>query len=220
MKKVLLLIASPRKGSNSDILADAVREEVRNRGAVTKKIYITDLKINPCKGCLRCNLLGRCVQKDGFASFLKKFTDAHVIVISSPVYFHSIPGPLKTVLDRFRSVIHVTVRKNKLLCETTLPGRKDFLIILVQGEPTADDYKPAYQLLKTFSKRVARARKVLLLVAKGLPMKGQVKMNFDSLKSLFKKLALPTNDRFVSERMCHNRKLIQKARTLAASLIR
>jgi hypothetical protein len=115
--------------------------------------------------------------------------------------------------------MHVTVLKERLRCESNLSGKKDFLIILVQGEPTADDYKPAFQLLRTFSRRVAKAGKVRLLAAKGLPMKGQVKMDFDSLKALFKKLALPTDDKFVSARMRHNKRLIDKARLLAASLI-
>jgi len=220
MKRVLLLIASPRKGSNSDILANAVLEEVCKSGAAAEKIYLADLKVNPCKGCLRCNLLGRCVQNDGFNTFLKAFAKAHAIVISSPVYFHSVPGPLKTLIDRFRSVMHVTVLKNRLLCEPTLSGKKDFLIILTQGEPTGDDYKSAFQLLRTFSNRVARARRVLLLAAKGLPMKGQVKMDFDSLKALFAKLSLPTDDKFVLEKMRRSEKLIQKARRLAASLVR
>lgn len=207
------------KAQTQDILADAVLEEVCKFGAHVEKIYLSDLKINPCKGCLRCNVLGHCVQSDEFGSFLKAFTQAQAIVISSPVYFHSMPGPLKTLIDRFRSVMHVTVLKNRLLCEPALRGEKDFLVILVQGEPTSDDYKPALELLRTFSKRVANARRVLLLAAKGLPMKGQVKMDSDSLKALFAKLSLPTDDKFVSERARYNRKLIEKAHRLGAALI-
>ncbi|MFH1423221.1 MAG: flavodoxin family protein [Planctomycetota bacterium] len=219
MNRVLVIVASPRKGGNSDILADRAAECLSNSGVTVDKVYLSDININPCKGCLRCNILGRCVQNDDFGSFLEKLTASDAVVISSPVYFYTIPGQLKTLIDRFRSVMHVSVLKERLDCKSTMKGKRNFLIILVQGEPKGDDYKDAAHILKTFSKRVAKALKISLLVAKGLPMKGQVKMDFDALKSTFEKLSLPADKKYVLQRMRHNQKIIERVCKLSKALL-
>jgi multimeric flavodoxin WrbA len=100
MKKVLILSGSPRKGGNSDILCDEFMKGAREAGNEVEKIFVAAKKINYCLGCGVCNSTKKCVQKDDMAEVLEKMVAADVIVLASPVYFYSIDGQLKTVIDR------------------------------------------------------------------------------------------------------------------------
>jgi multimeric flavodoxin WrbA len=52
--KILALIDSPRKGSNTDILVDGVLQGAQSWGHATEKIYHYDYLILPCFDCSRC----------------------------------------------------------------------------------------------------------------------------------------------------------------------
>ncbi len=99
-KKVLVLAGSPRKGGNSDLLCDEFIRGARESGCIAEKIYMQDLKISPCRACYGCRGTGSCVQKDNMAELLDKMIDADVIVLATPVYFYSMDGQMKTMIDR------------------------------------------------------------------------------------------------------------------------
>ena len=101
MKKVLILSSSPRKGSNSDLLCDAFQRGAQECGHDVKKLRLADRKINPCLACDYCLSHGcKCVQDDGMQDIFPALREADVIVLASPVYFHSINAQLKMVFDR------------------------------------------------------------------------------------------------------------------------
>lgn len=99
-KKVLVLAGSPRKGGNSDLLCDAFMKGAQEAGHETEKIYIEDLKIGGCRACYACRGTGVCFQKDDMARVLEKMIAADMIVLATPVYFYSLSGQLKTLIDR------------------------------------------------------------------------------------------------------------------------
>ncbi len=101
MKKILILSGSPRKGGNSDRLADEFKRGAEQSGNIVEKVFVSDEKIEYCKACYYCkNHGGECVIKDGMAALLQKTIDADVIVLASPVYFYSIDAQLKAFIDR------------------------------------------------------------------------------------------------------------------------
>lgn len=100
MKKVLIVASSPRKGGNSDTLAAQFGKGARQAGAQVETIFVRELHMNFCHGCLACIKTGSCVQKDDMASVLPKLMDADVIVFASPVYYYSLSGQMKTFIDR------------------------------------------------------------------------------------------------------------------------
>ena len=99
-KNVFVIAASPRKGGNSDILCDALIRGAEEAGNQTEQVYLSDLKIGPCHACYGCRGKGECVQKDDMASLLEKMVEADVLVLATPVYFYSMDGQLKTMIDR------------------------------------------------------------------------------------------------------------------------
>lgn len=99
-KNILVISASLRNGSNSDMLADEFMRGALESGNKAEKITLRGKSINFCKGCLACQKTGKCVINDDMAEILPKMQQADVICFASPVYFYDMCGQLKTFLDR------------------------------------------------------------------------------------------------------------------------
>jgi multimeric flavodoxin WrbA len=128
-KKVLVLSSSPRSGGNSDLLCDQFINGSIEAGHHTEKIFLKDKKINYCTGCGTCIDRGKtCSQKDDMAEVLDKMVAADVIVLATPVYFYTMCGQMKTLIDRTCS------------CYTEITN-KDFYFIIT----AADNSNPAME---------------------------------------------------------------------------
>lgn len=99
-KKILILSGSPRKNGNSDILCEQFAKGAAEAGNHVEKIYIQDLKIGGCRACYGCRKTRECVQKDDMTDLLNKMVMADVIVLATPVYFYSMDGQMKIMIDR------------------------------------------------------------------------------------------------------------------------
>ena len=99
-KKVLILSSSPRKGGNSETLAAAFAKGAQEAGNQVETVYLREKQYGFCKGCLACQKLGHCVIKDDAVEIAAKMHDADVLVFVTPVYYYSVSGQLKTMLDR------------------------------------------------------------------------------------------------------------------------
>lgn len=99
-KKVLILSGSPRKGGNSDLLCDEFMKGAVSSGNEVEKVRISDKKISYCTGCGVCNNTHKCVLYDDMVDILNKMVEADVIVMATPVYFYSMDGQMKTLIDR------------------------------------------------------------------------------------------------------------------------
>ena len=100
MKQVLLLSTSPRKGGNSDLLADAFANGAQEAGHQTEKICLRDKTLHFCRGCLACQETQRCVIHDDADDIVRKMKDADVLVFATPIYYYAMCGQMKTLLDR------------------------------------------------------------------------------------------------------------------------
>lgn len=100
MKRVLIIESSPRKGGNSNLLCDEFARGANESGNEIKRIALRDKEIQFCKACYACFKTGRCVQKDDMEEILNEFQAADVVVLASPVYFRTVNGQMKTMIDR------------------------------------------------------------------------------------------------------------------------
>lgn len=99
-KHILVISTSFRHEGNSDTLAEEFMKGAELVGHKTEKISLSEHEIHFCLGCGYCANAGVCVQKDDMAEIMAKMMAADVIVLATPVYFYSIPGQLKTMIDR------------------------------------------------------------------------------------------------------------------------
>ena len=66
MSRIAVLVGSPRKGGNTDLLARAFAEGAGLRHQVSM-LSVAGLDIHPCRGCNACYASegNRCIQQDG-----------------------------------------------------------------------------------------------------------------------------------------------------------
>lgn len=111
-KKVLIISSSFRKEGNSETLAVSFAKGAQEVGNHVETIFLREKQISFCKGCLSCQKTGRCVIHDDAVEIAAKMHDADVLVFATPVYYYSVSGQLKTMLDRanplFSSDYHFT----------------------------------------------------------------------------------------------------------------
>ena len=99
-RKVLLICTSPRKGGNSETLADAFAEGARAAGHDVEKICLYDKQIGFCQGCLACQKTQRCIIHDDADSIAQRMLTAEVIVFATPISYYEMCGQMTTMLDR------------------------------------------------------------------------------------------------------------------------
>ena len=99
-KQILVISTSPRKGGNSDTLADAFIQGAREAGHAVEKITLHDKNIGFCKGCLTCVKTQRCIIHDDAAAIVRQMLTADVLVFATPIYYYGMCGQMKTLLDR------------------------------------------------------------------------------------------------------------------------
>ena len=99
-KNVLIISSSPRKGGNSETLASVFAKGAEEAGHTVETVYLREKKYGFCKGCLACLKVGHCVIDDDAVEIAARMHDADVLVFSTPVYYYSASGQLKTMLDR------------------------------------------------------------------------------------------------------------------------
>lgn len=93
-------MTSPRKGGNTEMLADEFARGAKNAGNQVEKICLYDKTIDFCKGCLACQKTQRCVIHDDGDMIIQKMLTADSIVFATPIYFYEMCGQMKTMLDR------------------------------------------------------------------------------------------------------------------------
>lgn len=104
MKKILVISSSIRAKSNSEALADSFAKGASDAGNEVETISLKGKNLAFCKGCLACQKIGKCVIDDDANAIADKMEQTDVIAFASPVYYYSISGQLKTMIDRVNSL--------------------------------------------------------------------------------------------------------------------
>ena len=136
MKQVVIISASPRRDGNSDALCNAFMKGAQDAGHQVEKIFLRDKQINYCTGCGVCNDTHKCTQKDDMEPILDALVAADIIVFASPIYFYTMCGQLKVMIDR--CCPRYTEIKNKsfyylLAAADPMPEAMDKAVIEFQG---------------------------------------------------------------------------------------
>ena len=99
--KILVVTGSPRKGGNTEIMAQAFTEAAMQNGHTVTVKKLSELKVNPCIDCEYCFTHdGVCVQKDDMNDILKELDQADLLVLASPIYWFDVSAQTKCFIDR------------------------------------------------------------------------------------------------------------------------
>lgn len=164
--KLLAFNSSPRKDKGTtDIILDKFLEGVKDAGGNCEKIYLSDKKINKCKGCFGCwtKTPGKCVfQDDDMPEILQKMENADIVVFATPLYHFNMSSDMKIMMEKTLPLLEPFLIKDKKL--TTHPKRNKekvdkWVIISVCGFPEIDHF----QALDLCFEQNARAHKAKII---------------------------------------------------------
>lgn len=127
----VVLYGSPRNNGNTNAMLRSFLKDVKG------DIYIVDsnnVKVSPCKDCHYCWSHNACVIKDDMTMIYEKVYSANNLVIASPIYFNSLPGSLKNIVDRFQ--LSWSSRKRN---DTVKPNAKKGALLFCGGAPSYDN---------------------------------------------------------------------------------
>ena len=99
-KKVDIVSSTPRRGGNSQILADEFARGAKEAGHTVVSVNIRELDLKFCIGCLYCQSHDKCALTDSMNSLYGDVQSADVLVFATPIYYYEMSGQLKTFLDR------------------------------------------------------------------------------------------------------------------------
>ena len=125
-KSILIFKSSPRKNSNSTILADEFARGAGETGASVQSFSLQSMNIKPCTACDHCLREGVCNIDDDMQTLYPLLKDADIIVVASPVYWFTLSAQAKLCIDRWYGLL--------------MPGGscwlqgKQFVLILTYGD--------------------------------------------------------------------------------------
>jgi multimeric flavodoxin WrbA len=132
--KIAAVFGSPRKGMNSETLAEAFLGETERLGAEVGRFRLGDLKYRGCIGCGGCKTGSEeCVLKDGLSKVLDAVRGADTLLLATPVYFVDVPSQFKGFVDRWYSFFkpNFQTRDDK----SRLPAGRNVVMVVTQGAP-------------------------------------------------------------------------------------
>ena len=103
--KILGIVGSYRKNGTIDCLVSETLASAEASGATTKKIYLTDARIEFCTNCRQCTQEpgvepGKCVHTDEVAAILNEWKECDGLVLGAPVNFFNVNAVTRRFMER------------------------------------------------------------------------------------------------------------------------
>ena len=150
--KIVAIYGSPRIGGNTAVLMDyflkGIMENTRySEGAVTiDSLLIKDKNISPCRECCNCSKTGECIISDDMQEIYKLLIEADFIAVASPVFFTTVSGYLKAVIDRCQRFWVLKYEHNKKIIRKNRGG----IFISTSGSGSKDIFKCSIKVIRSF----------------------------------------------------------------------
>lgn len=100
--KILILNGSPRSDGNTVAMVDAFLDGAKDNGHEITVVQVCQKKIAGCLACEYCHTKGngKCVQQDDMQEIYPLLDEAEMIILASPIYYHSFTGQLQCAINR------------------------------------------------------------------------------------------------------------------------
>ncbi len=128
MKKIVILLGSPRKNGNSERLAKSFATGAESQGAQARFFRLHNMNIKGCSDCRQCWSKGKhCIVADDMSQLYESIDNADVVVFATPLYWYSWSAQIKAVWDRMLPYVSDKAK-------TTVKGKQSVLLVTAGDE--------------------------------------------------------------------------------------
>lgn len=111
-RKIAVLFGSPKPDGHTARLLELFLQQAG--GCRIDRINAYGQSIEPCVDCGYCTSRAGCPRNgDGYGALLNRLQNADMLVVATPVYFASVPAPLKVVFDRAQQLFFKSMPSQK-----------------------------------------------------------------------------------------------------------
>ncbi|MCJ7665641.1 MAG: flavodoxin family protein [Actinobacteria bacterium] len=150
--RVAAIYGSPRTGGNTAKLMDQLLKGIRDNTGysgdmfVIDSIILKDKNISPCRECCNCSRTGECIIEDDMQEVYRILIDADFVAVASPVFFTTVSGYLKALIDRCQRFWVLKYEHNKKIIKKTRGG----IFISTAGSGSADIFNCPIKVIRSF----------------------------------------------------------------------
>jgi multimeric flavodoxin WrbA len=153
---ILFISGSPR-AYTCEALIDIIESGAKNAGALSRRFFLSNKRIEPCLGCNSCSKTGVCLlaSKTDGDKFIDDYLElkaalerADALAVVAPLYFAGPPAQLKALFDRLQPYW----AKRYVLGVESQPKRPAQLFIVGGGDDFGHDphgYEPLVGIAKS-----------------------------------------------------------------------
>lgn len=185
--KIAAIYGSPRKKGNTGLLLDNFLE-----GAVfaaagfkkdleIKKIMTSSLNISPCRGCGNCSKTGQCIIDDDMQQVYKDLIEADFLAVASPVFFTTVSGYLKALIDRCQRFWSLKYEHKKRIIKKDRKG----IFISTAGSDSVNIFDCPKKVIRSFFD-VLYIDYLRDFVFNGVNNQGDILKNEEALETLYR----------------------------------
>jgi multimeric flavodoxin WrbA len=174
--KVLAFAGSPRRGGNSETLLDWVLDAMaKDPDVAIEKVPLNEANVNPCRGCNACEVLNKCVQRDGMDVLHDKIISCHVLILAAPIFCMGINSQSKALVDRFQVFRSRKYVLNLPVVDEELKGKRQGIFLSTAGQKWDYVFDGAVPTVKCFFNVVEiRNKDIHYLMVNGVDEKGAI----------------------------------------------
>jgi len=130
--RVVGLVASPRRGMNTDTIVSKMLEGAETAGASVENVYVNDLVIRPCQACGKSPKPDFCFYHDGMDTIYSVINSADAVIVGTPAYYDTISAQLKLVIDRCNCLTEMlTLPDGRVAFKSRVTKRKKGIFVWV-----------------------------------------------------------------------------------------
>lgn len=100
--RILVLNGSPRANGCTSAMVESFARGAREAGHTVDVVPVARMRIGGCLACESCRADSsrRCVQEDDMQKVYPLLDAADMLVLASPVYYHSFSGQMQCAINR------------------------------------------------------------------------------------------------------------------------
>jgi multimeric flavodoxin WrbA len=125
--KIKAIVGSPNKNGKLAKITEAILLGARKEGCDTEAIYLVDLNIKECLGCMVCQGKRECFIRDDIVIVEKAIKTSDIIIFASPVHWGNMSAIMLKTIERLFGFL-IQERPFKFPLARNAKGKKAILV--------------------------------------------------------------------------------------------